>query len=138
MENKGKFPLPYSRHCKNSSYRTTVPQFSVLKKREDFLQLRKKGKRLYIASGISLNYILKEKGGLCCGWTFAKRFPSAVLRNRLKRWCRSLLRMRKDEKIHAHVHIYFKKRKVEIYKTLRYKNFAFSMDKTWQKLKKSV
>ena len=91
-----------------------------------------------MAEGICFNYLFKKEGGLCCGWTFAKRFPSAVLRNRLKRWCRNSLYTKKDEEVHIHVNIFFSKKKIKFYKDLRYREFSFLMEKAWKNLKKSI
>jgi len=64
----------------------------VLKRRSDFLKIRKLGKGAHGSAGIVLNFRKTDLGHLRCGWTIPKKIGTAVTRNRLRRWCREFFR----------------------------------------------
>ena len=62
----------------------------VLKKRADFLSIRKKGKTVYTKFFI-INYTLSIKSGFKFGLTVSKKIGNAVKRNHLKRIVRNII-----------------------------------------------
>ena len=62
----------------------------VLKKRAEFLDIRKKGKTIY-AKFFIINYFLSSQSGLYFGLTVSRKIGNAVKRNYLKRIIRSIV-----------------------------------------------
>ena len=58
-----------------------------LKKNSDFLELRRKGLRLRATEWLQIHYQKSKEEILYVGVTTGRKVGSAVIRNRLKRWC---------------------------------------------------
>ena len=65
--------------------------FSSLKKRSEFLLIRKKGRSIHSKFFI-INYSYTDKDDLRVGFTVSKKIGNAVTRNYLKRIFRSIIR----------------------------------------------
>lgn len=112
----------------------------VLKNRSDFLFILKNGHRVRPSNWLLLNFIVKEDGGLRCGWTLPRQVGSAVIRNRLKRWTRVYFRhlLASGEDVAVDVNLVFRKAENDFYKKLNYEQFSQVLDSGWLQLKKRV
>lgn len=68
---------------------------------------------------------MNESGTTRVGWTIPKFVGGAVVRNRLKRWCREYLRNSSDiRKLKGvDINIVFRKMERDFYRSLRYSDF---------------
>ncbi len=114
-------------------------KLDVLRRRCDFLKLREEGHKSFLSSWMFINIKENEIGKLRCGWTIPKKVGNAVLRNKMKRWCRAYLRQRLTEEKTPRVDINFvmRARDKEFYRNLNYNEFAICMDKAWRLATKS-
>ncbi len=62
--------------------------FTTLKSRSSYLNLQKNGRRIYTKHGLIFNFQSNNLKNSRLGWTLPKYVGNAVLRNRLKRYCR--------------------------------------------------
>lgn len=101
-------------------------QIKTIKSRAEFVRLIKKGNRLCVNSWIILNFEQKDFGGIRFGWTLPKYVGLAVTRNRIKRWCREIVRdiLRESPKeLSLDINIVLKKQNREFYKSMTYDKF---------------
>ena len=68
---------------------------SRILKREDFLKIGQKGRRLR-TKHFTVLYTKNELGNIRCGVTVSKKIGNAVIRNRLKRFVREFFRLNRD------------------------------------------
>ncbi len=68
---------------------------SRILKREDFLKIGQKGRRLRTKYFIVL-YLKNDLGNIRCGVTASKKIGNAVIRNRVKRRLREFFRLNRD------------------------------------------
>ena len=96
-----------------------------VKSSSDFKMIYRKGKRVFSNSWMLLNYLEKEEKRLRYGWTVPKFVGSAVTRNKLKRWCREIVRkdIREETNSPYDINIVFRKQPQEFYKSLNYEVF---------------
>ena len=94
----------------------------VLNRRNDFLRLKVKGRRVRV-DFLLFNYLGSESPKI--GWTLKKKVGSAVVRNKLKRWCRHSVRQQAvDERTpQADINIIFRNEDKDFYKRLPYSEF---------------
>lgn len=95
--------------------------FRTLKTREQFNYVIKKGRRFKPNDWLSLQFVENQLTTNEFGWTIPTYVGSAVIRNKFKRWLRSLLR--KSEMKGLTVHFYFLKKNKDFYKELSRAHF---------------
>ncbi len=108
---------------------------TTLKKRSDFSKIRKLGKKVYIENWGILNYSLNSEETSRFGWTISRFVGSAVVRNKLKRWCRVYFKEAQFTKNYDMNVIFRETNDKDFYKTITYKDFQCCMDRSLKKLK---
>jgi ribonuclease P protein component len=109
------------------------PRLTVLKNRSDFLYILKNGQRVRVRDWLVLNFIHNKDGDFRCGWTLPRQVGPAVIRNRLKRWCRIYFRARLQQGNIRSVdlNVVFRKADENMYKRLEYDEFSEILDRGW-------
>ncbi|MBX2988113.1 MAG: ribonuclease P protein component [Bdellovibrionaceae bacterium] len=112
---------------------------SVLKKNSEFLALKKNGRRYWPSNWMLLNYRLETTGSLRFGVTASRKVGSAVVRNRLKRWCREYFRElnRTERGFGAEINVIFKPIDQGFYKGLPHGEFIRVLEQGLETLRKS-
>lgn len=114
---------------------------TVLKSQKDFLRLKNTGYRFRSVPWLLLNWTPgSPDSSLRCGWTVSRRIGSAVVRNRLKRWCRYYLHSNKKFlELPIDLNIVFLESGLgkNFFKRLKYNEFKESMDAFFRYLNRS-
>ncbi len=110
-------------------------------KRSDFLFLKINGKRLYPAQWVIFNFIFVQNSEdeipkIKVGWTLGRKVGNAVLRNKLKRWCREFFRNQEEyHQLPVKVNLVFRAYEKDFYKNMEYKYFKSVLHKGMQKIR---
>jgi ribonuclease P protein component len=102
----------------------------VLRSPSDFSRLKNGGKRHSPHHWLILNYKPNNFGYLRFGMTISKKIGSAVIRNRLKRWCREFFReaIKKGIDLEVDINVVFKPVNIEFYKTLKHDEVVTALE----------
>ncbi len=70
------------------------------------------------------------------GWTIPKFVGNAVVRNKMRRWCREIFRNSLAKLIHLRLdtNIVFRRQNKDFYKTLQYAEFETQLQKAFSRL----
>ena len=112
-------------------------QVKTIKSRADFVYLIKKGRRFSVNSWMVFNFEKKDLGGLRFGWTLPRYIGLAVTRNRIKRWCREIIRdvLKEVEEVPSlDINIVLRKQNRKFYKNMKYDSFKKVLQPHLQKL----
>ncbi|MFK8137392.1 MAG: ribonuclease P protein component [Bdellovibrionales bacterium] len=107
----------------------------VLKNRNDFLDLRSKSKKFVINEFTMVVFKPNQLGKLCFGLTVPRKVGKAVLRNKLKRWCRYYfqnLQMDSSTFSGYNCNVIFRPSKKHKLSSFPYQQFKADMDRFWQ------
>lgn len=107
-----------------------------IRSRRDFEILSKSGKRTHVNSWLLFNYKENFEGHLRCGWTIPKYVGNAVVRNRIRRWCREFFREQKKLKWNPEIdlNVVVRKREKNFYKQLSHSEFKGILHRGVRKL----
>lgn len=118
----------------------------VLKRSSDFQKIKNSGKKVWACRWLLLSYAPSEKSSPRFGWTVSKKVGSAVVRNRLKRWCREYFRtldFDKERQLPLDVNVVFIGQKKNLqnseknfYKELKFSEFQKNISKAWQRIER--
>lgn len=112
-------------------------QIKTIKSRREFIHLFKRGKKFHVSHWITLNYKTNELGYPRFGWTLPKYVGTAVTRNRIRRWCREIVRDVIKEIPHpcsVDINIVLRKYPRDLYKSIEYGKFKKLLQPTLQKI----
>ena len=111
-----------------------------IRSRRDFEFLSKKGKRVHINSWLLFNYKENQLGHLRCGWTIPKYVGNAVVRNRIRRWCREFFRDQRKLKWDPEIdlNVVVRKREKSFYKQLSHSEFKNILERGKNKLEQRL
>ena len=107
-----------------------------LKKKSDFLEIKKSGKRIRLNNWLLLNYRKNESAKLRVGMTIPKKVGIAVVRNKLKRWCRECLRHEKMPGVD--INVVFLGSDKNFFKELEFRNFKEAFGQGISRIAKSL
>ncbi len=107
--------------------------FITIKRSSEFQELKLNGKRYSPTNWLSVNFQPNSFGLLRLGVTSGRKVGNAVLRNRLKRWCKVYVRslMQSGRGFEIDINIIFRSSKEEFYTHIKYSDFAEAMDKVF-------
>ncbi len=110
----------------------------TLKSRNDYLALKKSGKKIYTKVGLIFSFKPNCLGYSRLGWTVPKYAGNAVVRNKLKRYCRESARSSIDKlnALKLDVNIVFLNKGKDHYKNLRFNEIENAMDEFLYKYKR--
>jgi ribonuclease P protein component len=113
---------------------------SRLTKKLEFQSLSKNGTRVYGGQYILANFQHNELGHLRCGWTIPKYVGNAVVRNRIRRWCREFFRSNLNAGWNPPIdmNVIIRKRDREFYKALGFEEFSKSLLSLKNKVEKRL
>lgn len=114
---------------------TKTNKLVTLNLKEDFSNLKKNGRKLRLVNWTLFNYNKNTYTYSRFAWTIPSYLAIAVVRNRLKRWCRVITKEYKDLNNYD-IHIIFLKQKNDFYKNLNYETFFSSLKKSLQHIYK--
>ncbi|MFN7905037.1 MAG: ribonuclease P protein component [Pseudobdellovibrionaceae bacterium] len=125
----------------NSHYwwQVIIPKTTSLRTIQDFEILKENGRRRKILPWVLVSFMFNKLGYHRLGVTASKKIGSAVMRNRLKRWCRNYLRQNhpKSDRTYDFNVIFLPqntKTNREFYQTRKYSEFKQSMDELFKVL----
>ena len=116
-------------------------QVETMKSRADFIRLFQKENRLFVSSWMILSFEKNVLGSPRFGWTLPKYVGVAVVRNRMRRWCREVVRevVKSDPNFPLlDVNVVLRRRDKEFYKSMKYDKFKNTLQGALQKLIKSA
>jgi len=87
-----------------------------------------------------MNYMKSDTGGLRFGVTASRKTGPAIVRNKLKRWCREYFRISIEagKSFEADINIIFKPMDSNFYKGLTHSEFQKTMDRGIEIIRKSI
>jgi ribonuclease P protein component len=111
------------------------PKVKRLKKNADFLKLRKKGLKIRACDWLQVQFIESSDSYLAVGVTTGRKVGSAVIRNRLKRWCLEFFKRRaQQEMISGHINVLFRPQKQGFYKELSHEELDEELQKAFRRI----
>jgi ribonuclease P protein component len=111
----------------------------VLRRKAEFESLKRTGRRYQPTSWLIVNYRKNEDGYLRFGLTASTKVGSAVVRNRLKRWCREYFRHLVDGgfDMGLDIHVIFKSVSADFYRKSRHEQVNAALDQFVQRMRGS-
>ncbi|MBK8202326.1 MAG: ribonuclease P protein component [Bdellovibrionales bacterium] len=109
----------------------------TLRQRSDFLEISRNGRQISSCDWIVVAYRSNNQDFNRYGWTIPKYVGIAVIRNRLRRWCREFFRGKSfSESCHRDVCIIFRRKDKEFFKNVRRDEFFGFLERAVRRIEK--
>jgi ribonuclease P protein component len=119
----------------NNINKSSPKKINSLKKRSDFLNLIKSGKKIFPCKWLFISYVPNNLGLLRFGWTVSRQIGSAVVRNKLKRWCRDFFTSKDKTEISGFdINVIFRPCDKDFYKNVSHVEVSVQLQKAWKKI----
>ena len=107
-----------------------------LKKNSEFLELRRKGTKFRVNDWLQIHFSKLQEEALLVGVTTGRKVGSAVIRNRLKRWCLEFFKKHQQtQPVVGRINILFRPQPEGFYKDLSHEELDRLLQKAASKLK---
>jgi len=83
-----------------------------------------------------VNFSKNDLGLLRFGWTAGGKIGTAVLRNKLRRWCREFFRNKQDFAVDINI-VFLKSKAPGFYKELRHDELDRTLEKAWNLIQRN-
>ena len=111
----------------------------TLRRSSDFLKIRTQGKRITATQWLIVGYLPTQSEILRWGCTISGKVGNAVIRNRLKRWCREYFRHASTEGSSADINLVFRpSANAAFYKEIDKTELFHALDRGYSKLQKAL
>jgi ribonuclease P protein component len=112
----------------------------IIKRNSEFVFLKQNGRRLWPTKWLLLNYRKNDLQELRFGVTVSRKVGSAVVRNKIKRWCREYFRdfLKSGNSLEIDINIICKPIDQGFYKGLSYAEFSKALDRGLGQLANSL
>ena len=109
-------------------------KLKTLTRKKDFRDLIKQGQRLKPTAWMLVNYDRNGLGYLRLGFTASRKVGTAVVRNRLRRWCKEFFR-KQEEEISLDLNLLFlDSKKQNFYKDLKHEQLEEVLSHVYSKV----
>lgn len=113
-------------------------RYRVLNRKGQFAQLKERGRKVRIHQWLILNFQANDVGHMRCGWTITKGVGNAVIRNKLKRWCREFFATFDGRKHAVDVNVVVLPSRIPgFFKSMEHMVLQDSLNKGWAKIETS-
>jgi ribonuclease P protein component len=110
----------------------------TLVRKKDFKNLVEQGKRIKPAPWLLINYEKNELGFLRFGFTATRKMGNAVVRNKLRRWCREFFR-KQENKVGVDLNILvLESKKPNFFKELKHEQLEIVLENAYKKICQSI
>lgn len=115
-------------------------KIQIIKRNSEFVFLKQNGRRLWPTKWLLLNYRKNEIQQIRFGVTASRKVGSAVVRNKIKRWCREYFRdfLKTGIPLEIDVNIICKPIDPSFYKGLSHEEFVKAMDRGLESIRKGL
>ena len=107
---------------------------NVLKHRREFLSIKEHGKSIKVNPWLLVAFHKNSQNQVRCGWTISKKVGSAVVRNRLKRWCREYFRTVEQPDCSVDLNVIFLGRNKDFFKSLDHEDVDQALGRGWKRV----
>lgn len=105
---------------------------------KNFQKLKLKGKSTRPNSWMVVRWIRNEVGKVRLGCTLPRYIGKAVLRNRIRRWCREYVRHKDGmNELGLDINVILLRKEKDFYKNVSHSEFDRALDQAWGRIRKS-
>jgi ribonuclease P protein component len=109
----------------------------ILRRNSEFSAIFEGGKKIS-HKWLLLAYKKNALGFNRFGWTVSRKVGPAVIRNRIKRWCREFFRSIQNSELSIDVNVVFRAQGNDFYHELTHEEFILQLQKLWDQAGRSI